>query len=453
MKRKSSVLILLLALVLVFTACSSGNNNSNAGTNAPSNTPSNSTNGGDKEAPKEEPQKQLSLTIGLPGSYEVTSKEIIDRFIETHPHITVEIQEAPWGDFTSKIATQIAGNTMPDVWFQENATILGYGKRGVAEDLAPYIERDLNEADYIEGLFSAKTPEGQVWGVPHGINPVGLAYNKTAFEAAGVDLPTDDWTFNDLIEASKKLTIKEGNDTKQFGFIGSYSITNGWFPWIKQAGGSALDESKTKSMMNDPKTIEGLKQLRTGIEEGYFTNNDYVKANGGELEVFASGKAAMYFLQYSLQVNMNTNFPDADWDTVKIPKAVDGNRYVPMVANSWLISSRAKDDAKEAAWQFLKFYLGDESQGIVAESGSTLPVKISAYDVIENSSTKPLNKKAYTEGIAEGGTTLDENATWSEWRILIQQDVNEAIVHGNKTVEEAAADAHKKVQEVLDANQ
>jgi multiple sugar transport system substrate-binding protein len=449
-KRKSTVLILLLALVLVFTACSSGNNNSNA----PSNTPST---GNDAqppaETPKEEPQKQLKLTIGLPGSYEVTSKEIIDQFIATHPHITVEIQEAPWGDFTSKIATQIAGNTMPDVWFQENATILGYGKRGVAEDLAPYIERDLNAADYIDGLFSAKTPEGQVWGVPHGINPVGLAYNKTAFQAAGVDLPTDDWTFADLIEASKKLTIKEGKETKQFGYIGSYAITNGWFPWIKQSGGSALDETKTKSMMNDPKTIEGLKQLRQGIEEGYFTNNDYVKANGGDLEVFASGKAAMYMMQYSLQVNMNTNFPDAEWDTVKVPLAVDGKRYVPMVANSWLISSRAKDDNKEAAWQFLKFYLGDESQSIVAASGSTLPVKVSAYDVIESSTTKPSNKKAFTEGIAEGGTTLDENATWSEWRILIQQDVNEAIVHGNKTVEEATADAHKKVQEVLDANQ
>lgn len=446
MKKKSSLMILMLALVLVFTACSSNSGK----TNAPSNTPST---GNESPNESEEPQKQLSLTIGLPGSYEVTSKVIIDRFIETHPHITVKIEEAPWGDFTSKIATQIAGNNMPDVWFQENATILGYGKRGVAEDLMPYIERDLNASDYIDGLFSAKTTDDKVWGIPHGINPIALAYNKSAFAEANVDLPTDDWTYADLIEASKKLTIKEGKDTSQFGYIGSYSITNGWFPWIKQAGGSALDSTKTKSMLNDPKTIEGLTQLRQGIEEGYFTNNDYVKANGGEMEVFASGKAAMFMMQYSLQVNMNTNFPDVDWDVVKVPKAVDGNRYVPMVANSWLISSRASDDSKEAAWQFLKFYLGDEVQKIVAESGSTLPVKLSAYDALENSTTKPLNKKGYTEGISEGGTTLDENDSWAEWRILVQQEVNEAIVHGNKSVEDAMAAAHKSVQQVLDENQ
>ncbi|WP_246608766.1 ABC transporter substrate-binding protein [Paenibacillus agaridevorans] len=447
MKRRTGLWMMMLALVLVFTACSSGGGSS---TTAPSSAPSP---GGESSAPSEEPPKQLSLKIGLPGSYEVTKKEIIDKFIETHPHITVEIEEAPWGDFVSKIATQIAGNTMPDVWFQENATILGYGKRGVAEDLKPYIERDLDASEYIDALFAAGTLEGNVWGIPHGINSVALAYNKSAFEAAGVDLPTDDWTYADLIEAAKQLTVKEGKDTKQFGFIGSSSITTGWFPWIKQAGGMVLDDTKTKSMLDDPKTLEGLNQLRQGIEEGYFTNGDYIKANGGELEVFATGKSPLYMMQYSQQVAMNTNFPDTDWDVVKVPKAVDGKRYVPMVTNSWLVSSRASDDSKEAAWQFLKFYLGDEAQTILAESGASLPVKQSAYSVIDNSTTKPLNKKGFTEGVSEGGTTLDENASWAEWRLLVQQEVNEAIVHRNKSVEDALASAHKSVQQVLDENQ
>ncbi|RXZ76654.1 extracellular solute-binding protein [Paenibacillaceae bacterium] len=441
MKKKISLFTLLLAVIMVVAACSSGN--SKEGTSDPgnNNNPSNTDN-----------EKKVTLKIGLPGSYEVTSKEIIDGFIASHPNIDVVIQEAPWGDFTSKIATQIAGNTMPDVWFQENATILSYGERGVAEDLTKYIEQDLKADDYIDSLFSAKTPDGQVWGVPHGINPVALAYNKDVFEAAGLPVPTDDWTFNDLIEASKQLTVKEG-DAKptQFGFIGSFSITNGWFPWIKQAGGSALDETKTKANFDNPQTIAGLQQLVDGNLNGYFADIDFLKANGGELEVFASGKAAMYFMQYSLQVSMNDSFPDVDWDTVKIPKAVDGNRYVPTVANSWLISSRAKDEAKDAAWQFLKYYLGEEAQAIVANSGSALPVKKDALALLNDSTTKPLNKQAFTEGIEEGGVTLDENATWSEWRILVQQVVNEMMV-GNVDVEKGAVDIHKKVQEVLDAN-
>ncbi|GAA3407944.1 ABC transporter substrate-binding protein [Paenibacillus hodogayensis] len=397
--------------------------------------------------------KNVTLKIGLPGAYDVTKKEIIDGFIAKHPNIKVEVQDAPWGDFVAKIATQIAGSTTPDVWLQENAVILGYGKRGVAEDLSAYIKRDLKDADYISGLYAAKTPDGKVWGVPHGINPIALAYNKKAFTDAGAALPNDNWTFNDLIETSKKLT-KNGADGKPstFGFVGSSSITQGWFPWIKQAGGQALDSTLTKSMFNDPKTITGLKQLADGIKQGYFTNNDFLKANGGEVQAFATGKAGMYFLQYSNQVTMNKSFPDADWDVVKIPKAVDGKRYVPMVTNSWLISSKAKQDVKDAAWEFLKYYLGDEAQNLVAESGASLPVKKTALQVVEKSTTKPLNKKAFTDGISEGGVTLDENASWNEWRGVAQPIINDIVVTGNISAEEGVKQIHEKVQAVLDNN-
>jgi len=432
MKKTFSLSVVALTAVLALSACSSSNGN---------NKPEGSGSGG-------ETTKQVTLKLGLPGSYDVTSKEIVDGFIASHPNIKVEIQEAPWGDFTSKIATQIAGNTMPDVWLQENAVILGYGKRGVAEDLSAYIEKDLKADEYIDGLFAAKTTDGKVYGVPHGINPIALAYNKKVFDDAGVPVPTDDWTYQDLIDASKKLTKKN----EVYGFVGSYSITQGWFPWIKQAGGQALDKTLTKAMFSDPKSVTGLKQLVDGVKDGYFTNPDFLTVNGGELQTFAAGKAAMYFMQYSSQVSMNSDFPDTDWDVVKIPKAVDGKRYVPMVTNSWLISSRAKQESKDAAWEFLKYYLGDEAQKIVAASGSSLPVKKTALESLDESKTKPANKKAYTEGIAEGGVTLDENASWSEWRIIVQQYVNE-LAKGNGDAESITKEIDQKVQEVLDSNQ
>jgi multiple sugar transport system substrate-binding protein len=160
----------------------------------------------------------------------------------------------------------------------------------------------------------------------------------------------------------------------------------------------------------------------------------------------------MYFLQYSNQVTMNKSFPDADWDVVKIPKGVDGKRYVPMVTNSWLISSKAKQEVKDAAWEFLKYYLGEEAQTILANSGASLPVKKTALQAVEKITGKPANKKAFTDGIAEGGVTLDENASWNEWRGAAQPIINDIVLNFNISAEEGAKQIHEKVQTVLDNN-
>lgn len=422
-----------LVLSLSLAACSSDPGRKDGGSVSP-------------ESPNQ-PPKEVALKIGLPGAYDVTKKEIIDGFIAKHPHIKVEINDSPWGDFVAKVATQIAGNTAPDLWFQENAVILGYGKRGVAEDLSSYIKRDLKEDDYISALFAARTPDGKVYGIPHGINPTALAYNKKVFANANVPLPTDNWTFQDLIETAKKLTKKE----ELYGLIGNAGITQGWFPFITMTGGRALDNTKTKSMFNDPKTIAGLQAMQDGVKAGYISGLEYNRAQGGDLPVLANGKGAMYVLQYSNQTTMNKSFPDADWDVVKIPKSVDGKRYVPMVTNSWLIYSKAKPEVKEAAWAFMKYYLSEEVQNMIAGSGSSIPVHKKALKEIEKQTSKPVNKKAFTDGIAEAGTTLDENASWNEWRGVAQPIIGD-IFNGKITAEAGAGEIHKKVQTVLDQN-
>lgn len=425
--------VAIVALSVLLSACGSGTKAADESKNA-------------EKSTKPE-QKELSLTIGLPGAYDVTKKEIIDAFIQKFPHIKVTIQEAPWGDFVTKITTQIAGGNAPDVWFQENAVILGYGKRGVAEDLAPYIKRDLKENDYVPALLSAKTQDGKVWGIPHDTNPIALAYNKKIFQDANMAVPNDNWTFQELIAKSKALTKKPD----VYGFNLSSNITQGWFPWIKQAGGTVLDATLTKAAVNNPKTLDGLNAMYTGVKEGYFTSPDFVKASGGDWQTFGNGKAAMYFVQYNVQVLLNKNFPDLDWDVVKIPKGSDGKRIVPMVTNSWLVYSKAKPEAKEAAWEFLKFYLGEEAQTILANSGSGLPVYKKAMESVEKNTVKPINKKAFTEGIAEGGTTLDENASWKAWVGVFGQYVTK-ILTGAMTPEEAVKEAQIKIQDAIDSN-
>lgn len=441
MKKKATVLSVVIAL----TAAGCSAKTENAATPAPG-----AQSSGTPAATASAPPKEVALKIGLPGGYDITSKKIIDGFQAKFPHIKVEVDEAPWGDFVAKIVTRIAGNNPPDVWLQENAVIAGYGKRGVAENLEPYIKRDLKTDDYASALLAAKTSDGKVFGVPHGINAGALAFNKKLFQDAGVPLPTDDWTYTDMIEAAKKLTKDTDGDGKTdiYGFQAGNNITLGWLPWMKSYGGSALDATQTKAMFTDPKSIAGLTAWSDTINKLKISPTRDL-ANTGKL--FENGKAAMVFFQYSSQVSLNKSKPDLDWDTVKMPKGVDGKRFVPMVVNQWVVYSKAKPEVKEAAWTFLKYYLSDEAQTYLSESGASLPVKKTALGAVEKLTFKPVNKKAYTQGIQEAGQTLDENPSWNEWRAAAGPILDD-IMDGKRKPEDGVKEIQQKVQQILDDN-
>ncbi|MCQ6560528.1 ABC transporter substrate-binding protein [Paenibacillus mendelii] len=434
------------ALKIVFTSILIALSVAACSTDQTENKPS----GGNAPNTDNPPPKEVELKIGLPGGYDITSKKIIDGFHAKYPNIKLEIEEAPWADFTTKIITRIAGNNPPDIWFQENAVILGYGARGVAENLEPYIKRDLKTEDYADALFSARTADGKVYGIPHGINAGALAYNKTIFQENKIPFPTDDWTYQDMIETAKKLTKDTNGDGKPdiYGFQTGNNITLGWLPWMKATGGSALDASLTKAAFTDPKSIEGLTYWADTINKLKISPSRELAKTG---KFFENGKAAMVFLQYSSQVPINKNNPDMDWDTVKMPVGFNGNRFVPMVVNEWMIYSKAKPEAKEAAWTFLNYYLSDEAQTFLSESGASLPVKKTALEAVEKMTFKPGNKKAYTEGIKEAGGTLDENPTWNEWRAAANPILDD-IMDGKRSPEEGAKEIQQKVQAILDEN-
>lgn len=452
-KRLISVLLIMVMAMSLLSGC--GSSSGKEETKTTDQSVSGTKEGNKTEEEKKEESKPVTLTIGLPGGYDVTSKEIIDGFKTAYPHITLVIDEAPWGDFTKKITTQIAGGNAPDIWFQENAAVLGYGDMGAAEDLMPYIKRDLKLEEYASNLFSAQEGE-KVWGVPHGGNPIALAYNKDIFDAADVPYPTDDWTYEDMIEAAKLLTKDTNGDgaTDVYGLLTAGGITDGWFPWINSAGGQALDEAKRNAVFNDEKSLKGITEwvntIHTyKISPSRSTNNEL----GGTAQMFGNGMGAMMFLQYSLgSAVLNTNFPDLNYDTAKIPLTFDGSeRVVPNVSNTWLIFSKAKEDNKEAAWTFLKYYLSTDVQKLVAESGSTIPVNKEALAYVDTLQSKPLNKKAYTEGVDVAGVTLDENKCWNEWRTAAQPIFND-IMDGKTDPQTGLNQIKTDVQKILDEN-
>ena len=130
----------------------------------------------------------------------------VDKFNAEHDDIEVTL-EAYGGEFDTKISAGMGSNDMPDVMYMWNYPAYAGG----LEPLDSYIEGE--GADYKENfydtLWNYNSYDGSTYGIPIGFTTHALFYNKDIFKEAGIDEPTNDWTWDDVKTAAKTTTESE----------------------------------------------------------------------------------------------------------------------------------------------------------------------------------------------------------------------------------------------------
>ncbi|UOQ47651.1 sugar ABC transporter substrate-binding protein [Gracilibacillus caseinilyticus] len=403
--------------------------------------------------------EQVTINLGYysGGKSDEKMQELINRFMEQHPNIKITTQSSPYGQFFQKLDTQIAADEAPDVWLSDGVLVMKYAERGAIKDLTEWINRDLNKEDYY-GLDSNQDTDGKYWGVPQGIQIGALYYNKELFDKAGVEYPSEDWTWEDLKEAAAKLTLdasdKKPNEDgfnseniKQFGLT-FFSITEGWFSVLKSYGGGILDESLNNSVINSEENKQAFEWMVDGMSKGIITDPADLNSFQSPMAVFPSGSAAMRIGIYARVLAANE--AGLNYDVTVLPKGPDGERFSPVITNSWVINNSTSDKKAEAAWEWVKFWATeDEVQKEWAALGEAVPVKksVAQSDTFLNSTDKPENKQAFLESFDFAGS-LDTNAVWSEWVAKFNEHARRAFLE-EQPIEEALENADKDVQKIL----
>lgn len=87
-------------------------------------------------------------------------------------------------------------------------------------DLGPLMEADaaFDTEDFWPGMLaSCQTGDGRILGVPTVARMMGIFYNETAFDQAGLSLPAPGWTWDDFRQITTQLTLPQGEATR-YGF-------------------------------------------------------------------------------------------------------------------------------------------------------------------------------------------------------------------------------------------
>ncbi|MBQ4517338.1 MAG: extracellular solute-binding protein [Clostridia bacterium] len=394
----------------------------------------------------------VTLKLGLPGGKTVTNPEIVELFKSKHPNIKLEIDETPWSDFKKKLKMQVATSNAPTVFIMDSGYVAALGGMGAAVDLTDRVKRDLNPEEYSIALTAGQDAQGHLWGVPHDLNSVAIYYNKTLFDEANLPYPDENWTYEEMFEMAKKLTkdIDGDGKTDQYGFCSLNNITAGWLPFVTANGGVPLDETRTKSMFKDPKTVEGLRRYIEPVQTGISPGMEWTAANGGAIAAFYMGKVAMLMGLSSAIKNINANAAEGfEYDVQILPIGWDGERHCVYVPNYWTIFSRASEAEQDAAWEWIKFYLSEEAQMLVADEFlAGYPIKHTALEYLNTKESAPANTKVFYQGVEEYGVTLFENKTFEEWRPKVDT-ITAQMFRGDVTFEEGIDEIDKQVSEAL----
>ena len=173
------------------------------------------------------------------------------------------------------------------------------------------------------------------------------------FDAAGVDYPTADWTWDDLLTAAQALTGEDHWGIQLPDGWGDWLWTRGIVPLLVQNGTRLISEDglTVDGYVNSEATVQALQwYVDLFMKEKVAPTNEDVAAFAG-VDLFTSGQVAMLWTGH---------WPLKDY------KAIDGFNFGTMGLPAGPVGKgntlcwagfaiNAASENKDAAWTFMKY--------------------------------------------------------------------------------------------------
>ncbi|GAB4522129.1 MAG: sugar ABC transporter substrate-binding protein [Anaerolineae bacterium] len=286
---------------------------------------------------------------------------IIAAFEEANPGITIDVTTAPFADYFTLLQTDVVSGDAPDVFELNYENFVTYAANDTLLNISEYLS---GEAPYYPRALEAFQYEGEQLALPETFSTVLLFYNADLFDEAGIDYPTDEWTWADATAAAEAIGAL-GDDV-----WGLYSPVQFW-EFYKKAGQNGecafFNEDMTESTINSPACVETLSTMVSFIEDGLMPSAAQL-SGVSDSELFLSGNLGMLVTG----IWMFGAFEEApfNWD-VQIEPAINQNAH-HFFANGVAVS--ATTDHPEAAAKWAEFLTASETAATVrVEAGWELP--------------------------------------------------------------------------------
>jgi multiple sugar transport system substrate-binding protein len=352
-------------------------------------------------------KKTLRFATYTFSSFEDTLKNVFFKAWEAqNPGVTIQGEFSGWDEYWTKIQTEVAAGSAPDVGIASCVYPVTYAKQGAVLPLDDLIARDNFKLDnfipatvdlyrWQDGDFDAGAKGGKVYGLPGDAQGYIFVYNKTMFDAAGQDYPTDDWTWDDLTAAAKNLT-KDADD-KWGVYAPGFATMCLEGEWVYSTGGNIISSDYKSSALDSAETSSAFKWAWDLV----YTDKVAPQPVPSEAaNPFSSGRVAMSFEGVWALADFAA-ITDFEWDMAMHPKnPTTGKRTMTMQSDGWWMFKGTKEI--DLAWSFLKYLVSDEGEKQFASVDYFIPPSIPSVAEEWYAKEPPANRmKAYDALMAD----------------------------------------------------
>ncbi len=346
-----------------------------------------------------------------------------DEYEATHVYV-------PFSDYEKQLTLGIASGELPDLVILDGCSMASFIQLGLFGDIS---DADINWDEYIEGPLESTMMDGKHYGIPFATNCTALYYNKDMFDAAGIDYPDENTTWDEFHEMAKALT-KDG----VYGFGNAATNTDeGTFQclqWLYTAGGSYTD-------IEDG--VDAYKLMQEMIEDGSWTKECVNWTQSDVNNNFMAGNLAMQQNGPWQIPGIEANAPDLNYGVTVLPKKDADSGQATSILGGENMGVVNKDDTSGAE-AFLKYY--DQTDVMVdamKQYGSYPPKTEAANDTYWTED--PIQKAFLTQ--IETSIPRGPSASWPSYSSAIQTGFQEVMTSA-KTPEQAAADTQAAVDAI-----
>lgn len=385
--------------------------------------------------------EEIELSIAFWTDEKESMEDIKNAFEAEHSNVKLDLMEFPSEEYSDKLMIQLAGGANIDVMkFKNTAEYADVASKRQLLDLNDLVAADNIDVTPYGPLFEGLKMDGELYAMPYRKTVTVLYYNKDLFDAAGVDYPTDDMTWNDFRTVAKEMTTDK--------IAGAYLHTwpQIWYGYGLQKGASIIDEDLTP--------FEEALQFRLDLEaDGSVMKFIDAKATNAHYKTeFAKGQTAMnvigdFHIGQLRELEADGEI-DFDWDIAAIPhpEGIEANTTFG-TANPIGISNKTKNE--EMAWELVKFISGEEGAKIYAENG-----RLPAYgnDEIQKIYAGEEGQRPANVGILTDAKVYLENPTLVGVGVIKDEIYGreaELSFIGERNVADTFAVIKEKMQEVL----